>query len=296
MQLRKAWVRFFFCALLIIGLLSAVMLIVFYNSSAQLEADRTEKIEEFVRSQRNLLGDAEDIQQLTNSLAEQFQEQRNRAMAAIALWCLALTSVALIAFMLLGWLFFRHADTEFKIMDDLTNMDTLTEIYNRRYMENELQRIMNSLSRSNGLLSILLIDIDFYKLYNDTYGHQQGDVCLKAVAQTLADVPNRATDFTARYGGEEFAVVLPDTAGPGACTIANKLLNNVYALNIPHEKNAAAPYVTISIGVTSGRVVYMQDWKDYMKRADEALYASKHNGRNRYTYLDFQAGEKNGGD
>jgi diguanylate cyclase (GGDEF)-like protein len=95
----------------------------------------------------------------------------------------------------------------------------------------------------------------------------------------------RANDFVARYGGEEFAVILPNTDETGARVVADKLLKNVSDLKIRHSDNAAAPYVTVSIGVTTGKASYMHNWEAFIKRADEALYASKHNGRNRCTYI-----------
>jgi len=167
------------------------------------------------------------------------------------------------------------------------NHDALTDIYNRRFLENNIQHFMEFLSRSNGLLSVLMVDVDCFKYYNDTYGHDQGDVCLKRVAKSLADSIPRANDFVARYGGEEFTVVLPNTDEEGARLVAEKLLNSVRQLAIPHEKNVAADHVTVSVGVTTGRVLFSQDWEEYLKRADEALYISKKGGRNRYTFKEF---------
>jgi len=175
-----------------------------------------------------------------------------------------------------------------KTIQDLftkANVDALTGIYNRRFMENNLDHIMVMLSRSNGLLSVLMLDIDYFKRYNDAYGHDQGDICLKSVAHALCSCVTRASDFTARYGGEEFIAILPNTDETGAHVVAKKLLDNVRALNITHSGNTAAPYVTVSIGSTTGRVVYGHKWEDYVKRADEALYTSKRNGRNQDTFL-----------
>ena len=165
--------------------------------------------------------------------------------------------------------------------------DALTGIYNRRYMEHTLSDLMRMLSRSGGQLSVFMVDVDHFKFYNDTYGHDQGDVCLKAIAQTLAASVARASDFVARYGGEEFVVALPDTDEIGAVLIAQKMLENVRKLNMPHEKSSCAPYVTVSIGVTSAKVEHTHTWDDYLKCADEALYASKQNGRNKYTQREF---------
>ena len=169
----------------------------------------------------------------------------------------------------------------------MANYDVLTGIYNRRFMENNLQRIVGLLSRSGGVLSQLMVDVDFFKAYNDTYGHEKGDVCLRSVATALTAGIDRKEDFVARYGGEEFVVVLPNTNETGARMIAEKLLKNVSDLNIRHSSSSVAPYVTVSIGVSTASVEFTWGWEDYLKRADEALYVSKQSGRNRYTYLDF---------
>jgi len=175
-----------------------------------------------------------------------------------------------------------------KTIQDLfmkANVDALTGIYNRRFMENNLIHIMEFLSRSSGLLSVLMLDIDQFKKYNDTYGHDRGDACLKEVAQALSASVTRSNDFVARYGGEEFVAILPNTNEAGARVVAEKLMENVRKLKIPHAGNTVAPNVTISVGVTTGKVSYMQNWEAYIKRADEALYISKKNGRNRCTFL-----------
>ena len=177
-----------------------------------------------------------------------------------------------------------------KTIQDLfhkANFDALTGIYNRRFMESSLVHIMELLSRSNDLLSIMMLDIDHFKKYNDTFGHDQGDVCLRLVAEALSGSVTRASDFAARYGGEEFIVVLPNTGEPGARMIAERLLESVRELNLPHPKNTAAPYVTVSIGVATGKISFTRSWETYVKQADEALYMSKKNGRNQYTFLEF---------
>ena len=171
---------------------------------------------------------------------------------------------------------------------NIVHYDVLTGIYNRRFLEENLKRIIKLISRSGGLLSVLMLDIDFFKRYNDTYGHGAGDTCLKSVAETVAGTLSRAEDFVARYGGEEFTVVLPHADAKGVQMIANKIITNIQELKIPHKENDAADCVTISIGVTTGNVQHGQDYSDYLKRADEALYMSKNDGRNRCTYIDFE--------
>jgi diguanylate cyclase (GGDEF)-like protein len=152
-------------------------------------------------------------------------------------------------------------------------------------MEENLENIIKSLSRSNGTLSLLMIDVDFFKRYNDTYGHSMGDDCLKSIAETLVQCVTRVGDFVARYGGEEFIVVLPNTCENGARMLADKLLESIRERNIPHEKNDAAKCVTISIGVITGNVKHTQSVSDYLKLVDDAMYMSKQSGRNKYTFV-----------
>jgi diguanylate cyclase (GGDEF)-like protein len=162
--------------------------------------------------------------------------------------------------------------------------DALTGIHNRRFFDENMKRTISSLSRSGSLLSMLMIDIDFFKRYNDSYGHLEGDKCLKIVAETLSNSITRADDFVVRYGGEEFALVLPNTDEHGARLIAEKALDNIRKRNITHEQNDAADCLTISIGATTGKVEHTHSADDFVKKADEMLYKSKQNGRNRYFF------------
>ena len=119
---------------------------------------------------------------------------------------------------------------------DKVHYDTLTGIYNRRFMEKGLEENIRSLSRAGKPLSVMMLDIDFFKRYNDTYGHSAGDDCLKTVAGAVAGCVEYADNFAARYGGEEFVVVLPDTEEAGAELIAEKIIKTIRELGIPHEK------------------------------------------------------------
>jgi len=165
--------------------------------------------------------------------------------------------------------------------------DALTGIFNRRYFEETMERVISSLSRSESILSMLMIDIDFFKRYNDYYGHVDGDKCLKTVAQTLTQCITRADDFVARYGGEEFIVVLPNTDEQGARLIAEKMLDNIRGINLPHEKSEAAAYVTVSIGGTTGKVLHTHNAGNFVKKADEMMYKSKQEGRDRFSFGRF---------
>jgi diguanylate cyclase (GGDEF)-like protein len=158
----------------------------------------------------------------------------------------------------------------------------VTEIYNRRFFDEKIEKIMKS--SVNGKLSLFMIDFDQFKEYNDGYGHQKGDECLKAVAQVLSKSVSRAEDFVVRYGGDEFVIVLPHTNAEGACLIAEKIIRNMHKADIPHEYSSIADHVTLSIGVTSGIVEPSLTIDDFVKVADEMLFSSKEAGRNKYTF------------
>jgi methyl-accepting chemotaxis protein len=167
---------------------------------------------------------------------------------------------------------------------NMTIIDELTGLYNRRYFDGTMKQAIKNLSRSDGKLSVLMIDVDFFKDYNDTYGHDMGDSCLRGIAAALSHCLEREEDFVSRYGGEEFVVVLPNTDEDGARVIAEKLLKRVRDCCIPHANSVAADTVTISIGGTTGTAKHSQNVSDYVKRADSALYKSKRGGRNLYTF------------
>ena len=165
--------------------------------------------------------------------------------------------------------------------------DALTNIHNRRFFDEAVSRVMKSLSRSGGTLSLLMMDIDYFKKYNDTYGHSEGDECLKSIADVLQK-SMRPDDFVARYGGEEFVAVLPNTDELGARTVADRLLDNIRMRAIPHHASEAAEIVTVSIGIVTGSVDRTHTADDFIRRADEMLYKSKQNGRNRYSSVQMQ--------
>jgi len=174
---------------------------------------------------------------------------------------------------------------ELRIENEKIFFDGLTGIYNRRYFDESIPRIIKTLSRSNSALSMMMVDIDFFKRYNDTYGHADGDTCLKLVAETLVKCVPRSDDFVARYGGEEFVVVLPNTSEKGARKVAERLLESIRECNIPHEQSDAADHVTVSIGVITGNVEHTHTVEHFIKQADKMLYKAKQSGRNKYNFL-----------
>ena len=160
-------------------------------------------------------------------------------------------------------------------------VDGLTGIANRRYFDVALDRELRRAQRMKGELSLLLIDIDSFKAYNDHFGHQQGDTCLATVAQALAAKLKRPADVAARYGGEEFAAVLPDTSLEQARLHANAIREHVAGLALQHAPAAHWPMVTLSIGVASFDRERLHEVPALIEAADKALYAAKHGGRNR---------------
>jgi len=160
-------------------------------------------------------------------------------------------------------------------------MDDLTQIANRRYLNDKLYEEWNRLRRLRQPLSFILLDIDFFKQYNDCYGHHSGDECLVAIAWAIKKVVKRSGELVARYGGEEFAVVLPNTEIEKAKYLAEKIREEVESLNLEHLKSEASGFVTISLGVAM--LVPSQDSTPdrILKDADKALYQAKENGRNR---------------
>ncbi len=162
----------------------------------------------------------------------------------------------------------------------ISSLDGLTGIANRRQFDEVFEREWQRSVRANTPLSMILIDIDYFKRFNDRYGHQAGDDCLKMVARTLDQIVHRPGDLVARYGGEEFVIVLPETDPEGAQAVAQHILKEIFKLHINHEASEAADYVTLSLG-TATRGEEHENPADLLAAADQALYQAKEHGRNR---------------
>ncbi|HKR26969.1 MAG TPA: diguanylate cyclase [Acidobacteriaceae bacterium] len=164
----------------------------------------------------------------------------------------------------------------------LASLDELTQIPNRRAFNNALQQEALRHTRLGKPLALLMLDVDFFKLYNDRYGHQEGDKCLQALAQTMQACIGRVSDMVARIGGEEFSILLPGTDEAGAVKVALDILSRVRRLNIKH---ADSPFgrVSVSIGIAAWPSKFSTDISFLMQQADRALYETKHNGRNNFT-------------
>ncbi len=163
----------------------------------------------------------------------------------------------------------------------LSSLDGLTGLNNRRTFDERLHHEWRRALRHGVTLSLIMIDIDYFKLYNDTFGHLAGDDCLREVARALKQSLHRAEDFTARYGGEEFVCLLPRIQGKELESMAEKLRRNVEKLRIPHPASQVTPYVTVSLGVASRIPTPTGSPEMLLATADRLLYLSKSLGRNR---------------
>ncbi|HEB67134.1 MAG TPA: GGDEF domain-containing protein [Gammaproteobacteria bacterium] len=165
-------------------------------------------------------------------------------------------------------------------LDEMAHRDELTGLANRRYFFEHFQQEWNRHLRFAAPISLLLIDVDYFKNYNDTYGHQAGDECLRKVAATLSDTARRAGDFVARIGGEEFVALLARTEAEDACLLGEKLRWQIEQAAVSHSASRVADVVTISVGAATIIPDKERRLEDLLRCADEALYAAKANGRN----------------
>ena len=164
-------------------------------------------------------------------------------------------------------------------LEHLSLTDGLTGLYNRRAFDTKFSLEFTRAQRSGIPITLLMLDIDEFKKYNDHFGHVMGDVCIQQTASALLETVQRTTDFVARYGGEEFAIVLPDTDLEGAKYFAESILNNILNLNISHAPTAKRSNVTLSIGYYSLIPTHKDSYEDLLKTTDAALFKAKENGR-----------------
>lgn len=165
-------------------------------------------------------------------------------------------------------------------LEKLVETDDLTGLSNRRYLAENLEIEWSAALANENFFSIIVADIDYFKQFNDTYGHQAGDECLKLVAASLQQSLFRSSDVVSRFGGEEFCVMLPNSKPDDAWLVAERLRKNIYALSLTHETSKVDKILTISCGVASTMPTGDKQASDLIKMADEALYQAKAAGRN----------------
>ena len=170
-----------------------------------------------------------------------------------------------------------------KLLETLAGKDGLTEIDNRRRFDDVLEKEWRRTQRNNLPLSLAMVDVDYFKPFNDNYGHARGDQVLKSVARALTWALHRPADLAARYGGEEFVLLFPDTDAEGAKALAEHVRNSVATLAIPHEFSQTAPHVTVSIGGATAPLD-STDPSALIEAADQMLYEAKQRGRNRVVW------------
>ena len=175
---------------------------------------------------------------------------------------------------------------ENRLLNDIAERDGLTGLYNRRMFDNLTNRLWLQAQRNQESLQIILVDIDHFKPYNDLYGHQAGDNCIRRVATIIARATKRPFDFCARYGGEEFALVLYAPSGDDSTALAEQIRRETMALNIPHAHSDAAGILTVSIGSATAEPDTKRSLAGLIQSADEALYRAKQLGRNRVLHVD----------
>jgi diguanylate cyclase (GGDEF)-like protein len=173
-------------------------------------------------------------------------------------------------------------------LHQLSSFDALTGLMNRRAIDLRLQQAIDQARRDNTALTLALCDVDYFKRYNDSLGHVEGDACLRRVGAMLAQTCLRPSDCAGRYGGEEFALILPNTPRSGAMTYARAVLRTMAAANIPHPDSPVASHVTISGGMTTCLPDDSTTVEGLLLRADDALYNAKGSGRNRFFSYEMQ--------
>jgi len=170
---------------------------------------------------------------------------------------------------------------QYRLLDQLAYLDGLTEISNRRRFDEYFQREWARSARSGSPFSLAMVDVDFFKSYNDHYGHAMGDRTLQKIAKALDSVLMRPADLIARYGGEEFVMMLPETDAFAAKGVAERAVQKIVELNIPHKYSSAADCVTVSIGLVTTQINDNLTPEIFIAASDKNLYLAKENGRNR---------------
>ncbi len=197
----------------------------------------------------------------------------------VVIWPIILSHSVIGLVGLAALLFFgQHLQQTFLDLERQSQFDSLTQVYNRRYFDAYLHREFLRSRREQSPLSIILCDVDYFKTYNDIYGHQMGDQCLRQLGMVLAATIKRPGDIVARYGGEEFVVVLSHTSSEGAFAIAELVRANVEGLNILHKGSQVSDHITLSCGVATAHGEIRAS--TLLERADQALYQAKQTGKN----------------
>lgn len=241
-----------------------------YRMSENLKAYETSIVETAAKISRAIEDEYEQNIERAQSLVVNTKFQLLAAIAFVVVFNLLLIVVVL-----------RKIITPvFSELQELSNLDGLTRVANRRALDIGLEKEELRAKNNARPLSMILCDVDFFKSFNDSYGHQKGDECLQEIANALTLVCNRPEDFVARYGGEEFAVLLPNTDSLAALDVANRIRESVENLKIPHRVSSISDSVTVSVGVSTMAADDDSDAQALVKNSDTALYKAKRHNRN----------------
>ena len=180
---------------------------------------------------------------------------------------------------------------ETRVLNELAERDGMTGLYNRRIFDDYVERLWRQSRRENTGVAIIFVDIDFFKVYNDLYGHQAGDDCIRQVASIIARAAKRPLDFCARYGGEEFALVLYAPLGNDPGALAEQIRRDIMLEGLPHADSDAASVITVSVGSALAEPGTKRSLAGLIQTADEALYRAKQIGRNRVLHIDSGSSE-----
>jgi len=178
----------------------------------------------------------------------------------------------------------QQLNEKIKELKNISTRDQLTGLYNRREFEKVIKDEWRYAIRESEPISLIMIDIDNFKAFNDNYGHLAGDNCLQKISKTMENALKRPRDFLARFGGEEFVVILPETDEAGAKHMAERIRKKVFASKIPHKYSNVEDYLTISLGVAHTDDAELFLFEELLDEADKALYKAKENGRNKYCF------------
>ncbi|MES2164263.1 MAG: diguanylate cyclase [Pseudomonadota bacterium] len=172
-----------------------------------------------------------------------------------------------------------------ELLREMVNRDGLTGVFNRRYFDMALEQEVARQRRTGGYLSVAMVDVDHFKNYNDSLGHQQGDTCLRTIAQALQAAMRRPGEILTRYGGEEFSVVAPNVGLPDAAQLGIWIQDKINKLALPHPASTTSEIVTVSIGIATGIPTAEHNAERFIAVADRALYTAKQAGRNRHVMI-----------
>lgn len=252
-----------------------------------------------------IIGLANQLVDAWNLVVDQFQRESEARIATLRALVALVVTVMLAVLMLEALFIFQpvvltlRRETDLLAeanaqLERLSNVDGLTGLANRRSFDSYLEREWQRAMREKQPLTLIMADVDHFKSFNDTYGHQAGDDCLRQIATVIREGASRATDLAARYGGEEFVVVLPGTETTGAAQVAEKIQASVVGLAIPHKASAAGGFVTISLGVAGIAAGKCASPAELIAAADQAMYEAKQKGRNQVRVADAPDKENSG--